>query len=1025
MIGAEFDGDITFEETGDNTDVFESVDVFLGDLIVVDVGNESVILTLNDRADYADVDSADNTSTETDEETFTVDDVDGDFEDVGSVTFGSELKLTLIDVDRNIDSQDDDSLDDCEVFVFVDAADDLGDTECVPMEETEDNSGTFTIDLSNGELRITFLGEGEDSTEDNGILELRNNASNNDITEDIVVEYEDPADDASEVSVVASFTLGIDLTDGTVDLPDSAGVNDDFTLTITDPDLNNNPRARDSYTFELAGAGEFDLTRGGASIGDSATLEVDISTEDVTFFDDALTYTLLETGINTGVFEVDLDMRDILDSTGADVEDGDEIEITYNDLMGDTTREDSDTISIVSADTGVDFSRTVLPIPPEAGSVTAALVGDTVFVTLTVTDSDENTDSALENTLATNDTVDFVFEDDATDFDGPSFRFEFDDGLEGTVSSEDEYDAAGGCEELDDDGTCLEDILPELPVLGETGKSTGVFEDTLEFVNGGVDPDVWQDTKLTVVYIDRTGDEESAGVTFRGNDGVVSVDQNSARTGTLVTITVQDEDLNLDDDEVEEFEASAAEFDDDADLLSVETEDDTVEDDDGVSEETFRETGPDTGIFTAEYEVGGDIPVTSADGSEQASNILITYNDEIDSTGDEGEDLEVNIPVVTATGAIQITPELVGPGTTLTVLVTDADLDLDGGSTDDYDEADELVTFTTNRDATGDAEDEASPDLDETGPNTGVFEFEIELVTDGEACADDLDLGDADFADSGAEGGSEPSIGACPGDIISIEYEDEQDANGNSRTVSAMVEVRSWDPEFVADKDSYAIGDRAVISINDPDANQDPDVADSLTEIDVTSDSDIIGETFSAIETGKDTGVFTVSFLLTGETQSGAITVETGDTVTIEYTDEFPADFEEAEEDKEFTFTIEIGGPADQDTTTPSAPSLKDVSGEDITEVTVGQQVVLSTTIQNNANEEVPFVALVEVRDSDGITIFLAWQTGTLNANSDADIGLSWTPEEAGDYTVRTFVISDLASPEILSPVAESEITVS
>src|SRR3546814_13875537 len=63
-------------------------------------------------------------------------------------------------------------------------------------------------------------------------------------------------------------------------------------------------------------------------------------------------------------------------------------------------------------------------------------------------------------------------------------------------------------------------------------------------------------------------------------------------------------------------------------------------------------------------------------------------------------------------------------------------------------------------------------------------------------------------------------------------------------------------PEFVADQESYAIGDRVTVSISDPDANRDPDIADSLTDIRVTSDSDQVGEEFSAIETGRDTGVF-------------------------------------------------------------------------------------------------------------------------------------------------------------------------
>jgi hypothetical protein len=82
-------------------------------------------------------------------------------------------------------------------------------------------------------------------------------------------------------------------------------------------------------------------------------------------------------------------------------------------------------------------------------------------------------------------------------------------------------------------------------------------------------------------------------------------------------------------------------------------------------------------VFTAEYEAGDDIPIVDVEAEDQASNILVTYNDEIDSTGGSGDELEVNVPIVSATGSIQVTPELVGPATTLTVLIIDADLNED------------------------------------------------------------------------------------------------------------------------------------------------------------------------------------------------------------------------------------------------------------------------------------------------------------------------------------------------------------
>ena len=855
--GATFDDAVTFEETGDNTKRFEGTITLTNatsgadDELIVDA--EAIEVTLNDVADYDPVTDV-TASTDTSSRSFDVDDEDGEIDPVASLTFSSELKLTLNDNDRNRDSDDDESIDDA-VTVTVDSIG--GDVEFLDMEETDDNTGIFTIDLSNSELPVTFLEDGDSPSLNNSRLELRPD----DITEDIVIEYTDPRDDDSGSSVTSSQTIEMTLATGSVDVPEAAGINDDFILTLTDADLNDNPRTKDSYVFtfeDLASTPPYNLTRGGDHIGALANLEIEIEGEEVSFTN-PLDYTLVETDISSGVFTSELSMSDILDETGVDADDGDNLEITYNDFMDDTSRESSDELAIGEASAGADFSRTTLPIPPEDDSAVAAEIGEEVFTTFIVTDPDVNELSGAE------DTIDFTIGTGDNQFiveiDGDGFSATIDDPAE-----------------VDDDfegSTSLVDILPQIGDgtadfrLAETGSSTGVFDDELVFVNGGLDTDSWHDLEVTITYTDTDGDEESAGITFRGNDGTVSVDQNSAKSGTVLVITVEDQDLNLDDDTIEEFsgvEGTPEDF-----LLGVETEDEEVP---GVTSETFRETGADTGVFSATYVVGTDIPVTEPtddeDEVEQASNILITYNDEVDSTGGGGDEIEIDVPVVTSTGAITVTPELVGPGTEITVIITDTDLDEDSRSTDDYDTPDPdsddfFVSFRSDRTEVG----RASPDIEETGPNTGVFTFMIELITDESDCEDD-DLGEERYE---ATGGSEPEMGACPGDLISINYDDEQDGSGRSTSVSAIVEVKSWDPEFSSDKPSYAPGDRVIVTISDPDANRKPDVADSLTDIRVFSDSDRVGEELSALETGRDTGVFRLSFGSAASTTGGAITV--------------------------------------------------------------------------------------------------------------------------------------------------------
>jgi hypothetical protein len=353
-------------------------------------------------------------------------------------------------------------------------------------------------------------------------------------------------------------------------------------------------------------------------------------------------------------------------------------------------------------------------------------------------------------------------------------------------------------------------------------------------------------------------------------------------------------------------------------------------------------------------------------------------------------------------------PDLIGPGTKVTVLIAAGSLDANPNRVDEYEAEDvELVTFRTDRSEV----EEALPDLEETGENTGIFMFEIQLVTDDQACEDD-DLGDAQFE---AQVGSDPSIGVCPGDVLSIEYEDPF----GEAIFSSSIEIMSWDPELVADRDLYVPSDRIGVNITDPDANRDPDIADSIRDIKVYSDSDIVGEELSALETGDNTGVFTLAFTTSLQAQGNAILVKDGDEAKVEYTDKFPADYATSSTEKIFIFAIPIAFPYPIGSLRSSVPEIT-ANGVPA----AGKQTMLSLVITNDADHMQQFVELVEVRDTDGVTIFLAWQSGTLGSNSHTQIGISWIPERPGDYAARTFAISNFDNPQVLSQVSESNFSI-
>ena len=108
-------------------------------------------------------------------------------------------------------------------------------------------------------------------------------------------------------------------------------------------------------------------------------------------------------------------------------------------------------------------------------------------------------------------------------------------------------------------------------------------------------------------------------------------------------------------------------------------------------------------------------------------------------------------------------------------------------------------------------------------------------------------------------------------------------------------------------------------------------------------------------------------------------------------------------------------------------PSLASIDSPTSTQVIAGKQLFVKTTAYrtHNDTEPLPFIAIIETRDSEGATLSIAFQSGTLMANERAAIGTSWTPPEAGIYYLRAFAISELGEKSIiLSTPVQSTVTV-
>jgi len=95
-----------------------------------------------------------------------------------------------------------------------------------------------------------------------------------------------------------------------------------------------------------------------------------------------------------------------------------------------------------------------------------------------------------------------------------------------------------------------------------------------------------------------------------------------------------------------------------------------------------------------------------------------------------------------------------------------------------------------------------------------------------------------------------------------------------------------------------------------------------------------------------------------------------------------------------------------------------------ISEVRVGDQFIIFTTVANPGYDERELVAITQVADSEGVVESIGIISEIVSVNSSIKVGMSWTPLHAGNYQLKTFAVSDLEHPIILATPSVSNITV-
>lgn len=109
------------------------------------------------------------------------------------------------------------------------------------------------------------------------------------------------------------------------------------------------------------------------------------------------------------------------------------------------------------------------------------------------------------------------------------------------------------------------------------------------------------------------------------------------------------------------------------------------------------------------------------------------------------------------------------------------------------------------------------------------------------------------------------------------------------------------------------------------------------------------------------------------------------------------------------------------------APSLQilDVSGNGLGIISAGQQVQIVSYLSNPQDRAQMFAYFVQIQDSDGTVVSLAWLSGALEAGQEIRPAISWMPTEAGTYIATSFVWESVDSPTPLLYPLQTGITVS
>ena len=788
----------------------------------------------------------------------------------------------------------------------------------------------------------------------------------------------------------------------------SYGSGDTATITINDVDLNQDSSVRETYT------------------NSSGTFQVMINDDDSQVSADQV---VIETGADTGVFVGTFVVPDKL---------GKDMELQYYDSV-DATGGDSTIygVSTIASNLGsVSFDQSSYPVPynpnglDEGDNTVMSTGAGPVSVTLSVTEPDSTSDQFTTASVGTSLTAGTIKVK-----------------LSGTYVY-----TAGGLVAVNGSSTAVEELGP----LDETERGSQIYE--VDFTIGGVDCSSDTNTGVTntgscqegqggdanttnepipvnatsimqVEYID-TADAAGGSTTlydsaiFALHTGSLSVDKDVYIMGQDAVITLTDPDLNRDSGTSEQYDLRLIEWDSSANS-SVLLHNSYCTTGCTLDPSNLTETGDNTGVFQTVFTIPSSISEQggTATNPEMGESVTLTYRDRglsgENSYGDDELDIEAGFSISKFGAIVELDKAVYDWTDTVVVTITAPDHNNNANSEETIGTSDLPIQANTRLGkmcTTGDK----TYTLNETDEDTGVFDGEIAISGFDHTLATSHSYSADANACTGNTGGVIKTAGNMDGITVSYEWVD-----GSVALASAIIQWNIGEVELL--DNTVSPNGSTVIRVTDVDEDLSSTIVDTF-KVDVFSDSDSGGFTATVSETGENTGVFegTIHFADDAATSGLTLRVSEGDTVTVEYTDvTLPGPDYTTSDDMTIAATLTIGTTTPPLERTPAANArVVDAFGSSVAEVSVDQQVQIAADVANAQGKEQAFAYLVQVQDSNGVTVSLAWITGSLNAGQSMSPALSWTPSASGSYTATVFVWESVDNPVALSPTVSVSIDV-